>query len=164
MTHPLFRAVAPLALAQALLFVAGCGNDKPRDTAGGSSGAARSDPAKTDPAAEAAALDQGPRARETMSLIAPLAATGEILFDAKGCTGCHEAGSSENAPDLRDVAARRTEAWLRRQVADPEWMAEHDPLTKAMVEQYGVPMADLDLSGDEVTALLQYLLRENGNR
>jgi len=97
-------------------------------------------------------------------VIAPLAATGQMLFDAKGCTGCHTYGESDVAPDLRGVTTRRTVAWLRRQITEPEWMAEHDPPTRAMVEQYGVPMADLDVSADEANAILQFLAREDGSR
>lgn len=169
------RSIAgPVPALPALLLVlamAGCG-DKPRsadatarETARGAAGDAAQGEASppADPAAEAAALDQGPRAIETMTPSATLAATGQVLFDAKGCTGCHEFGSAENAPDLRGVASRRTEAWLLRQVVAPEWMAEHDPLTRAMVEQYGVPMADLGVTAEEAAAVLQFLLAENGD-
>jgi cytochrome c551/c552 len=158
------------ALASVLLVLAlaGCG-DRPQQSAGAGTGAGTAatpgpgaQPA--DPAAEAAALDQGPRAVQTMALSDSLAAVGQALFDAKGCTGCHEMGSSGSAPDLRGVASRRTEAWLRRQVIAPEWMAEHDPLTRVMVEQYGVPMADLDVDDDEATALLHFMLREDGGQ
>lgn len=166
------RPIAGLAPALPALLVAlalaGCG-DKPRSAEGTAREAAR-DAAQgesappADPAAEAAALDQGPRAIETMVPDASLAAAGQVLFDTKGCTGCHEYGSAENAPDLRGIAERRTEAWLLRQVVAPEWMAEHDPLTRAMVEQYGVPMADLGVTGEEAAALLQFLLAGDGER
>jgi hypothetical protein len=33
-----------------------------------------------------------------------------------------------------------------------------------MVEQYGVPMADLDVDDDEATALLHFMLREDGGQ
>ena len=146
-----------------LLAAAGCGRGEngAKDDKSSTGRAAGAGTAAT-PADSAASLDLGPRAVETMALIEPLAATGQMLFDAKGCTGCHEMGVSENAPDLRGVAAIRTEAWLRRQIAEPEWMAAYDPLTRAMVEKYGIPMADLDVTPDETTALLQYLLRESG--
>ena len=53
---------------------------------------------------------------------------------------------------------------LHRQITAPTWMAEHDSLTRAMVEQYGVPMADLDVTNDEAMALMQYLVRESSVR
>lgn len=162
-TAGLTPALAPVLL---ILGLAGCG-DRPQQSAGAGTGADATPPPAaqpTDPAAEAAALDQGPRAAQAMTLSDSLATVGQALFDAKGCTGCHEMGSSGAGPDLRGVASRRTEAWLRRQVIAPEWMAEHDPLTREMVEQYGVPMADLDVNEDEATALLHFMLREDGGQ
>lgn len=145
----------------ALLALAGCSkHEKPAPAAQQETAGATTDAAAT----EAAALDTGPRAAESMALIPALAATGQMLFDTKGCTGCHTLGEGESAPDLRGVATRRTEAWLRRQITEPEWMAEHDPVTHAMAEKYGMPMADLEVGPDEATALLQFLLRENGGR
>jgi len=145
-----------------LLMAVGCGRREPQPSDSKSAaGTAEGTAAAASPAAEAAALDQGPRAAEAMEAVAPLAATGQMLFDAKGCTGCHTFGESDTAPDLRGVASRRTAAWLRRQILEPEWMAEHDSLTRAMVEHYGVPMADLDVSTDEAAALLHFLVRED---
>lgn len=166
----LLATLLATVLASAL---AGCGErprDTARDAAAAGTQAAGTTPPATDAADTAAAslvvaeLDRGPRAAETLAPSDSLATVGQVLFDAKGCTGCHEAGSAETAPDLRGVTGRRTEAWLRRQLTAPEWMAEHDPLTRAMVEQYGMPMADLDVSADEATALLQYLLRDGSAR
>jgi len=153
---------APILMLFLLLVAAGCGRreSQPSDSRS-TAGAAEGTAAAASPAAEAAALDQGPRAAEAMEAVAPLAATGQMLFDARGCTGCHTFGESDSAPDLRGVASRRTVAWLRRQILEPEWMAEHDSLTRAMVEHYGVPMADLDVSPDEATALLHFLVRED---
>ncbi len=166
------RALTLLALllpALMVLTLAGCGRRDPQaEQAAASAAKPAGGPAPastaTTAADSAAALDLGPRALETVTLVAPLAATGELLFDTKGCTGCHEMGTAENAPDLRGIAARRTEAWLHRQITAPTWMAEHDSLTRAMVEQYGVPMADLDVTNDEAMALVQYLVRENSVR
>ncbi len=157
---------ALLLLALVVLTVAGCGRREPQaEQAAASAAKPAAGPATATTAADsAAALDLGPRALETVTLVAPLAATGELLFDTKGCTGCHEMGTAENAPDLRGIATRRTEAWLHRQITAPTWMAEHDSLTRAMVEQYGVPMADLDVTNDEAMALIQYLVRESSVR
>ena len=165
------RALLLLALllpALLVLTLAGCGRREPQaEQAAASAAKPAAGPAATPAttaADSAAALDLGPRALETVTLVAPLAATGELLFDTKGCTGCHEMGTAENAPDLRGIATRRTEAWLHRQITAPTWMAEHDSLTRAMVEQYGVPMADLDVTNDEAMALMQYLVRESSVR
>jgi cytochrome c551/c552 len=141
--------------------LAGCG-DRDRTGAGnadtGGTPASGTPPPAAGAVESASALDHGPRAAQALALSDSLAAVGQVLFDTKGCTGCHELGSADSAPDLRGVGERRTEAWLRRQLTAPEWMAEHDPVTRAMVEQYGVPMSDLDVTDDEATALLHYML------
>ncbi len=161
-SRPNVRPLSLLFVFLAAWALAGCG-ERPRQSAGaGATKDAGGPPA--DPAAEAAALDRGPRAAQSLVLSAELAAAGEALFDARSCNGCHEMGSSEAAPDLLGVTGRRTEAWLRRQIVAPEWMAEHDSLTRALVEQYGTPMSDLGVTDEEATALLHYLLREDGGR
>ncbi len=155
----------PFLMVVLLLTAAGCGRDEPKPADGRpAAGTTEAAAVAASPAAEAAALDQGPRAAETVVLLAPLAATGQMLFDAKGCAGCHTFGESDTAPDLRGVATRRTAAWLRRQITEPEWMARHDSLTRAMIQQYGAPMSDLDVSPDEAMALVQFLVRESGSR
>jgi mono/diheme cytochrome c family protein len=161
--HPLLKFLL-------LLVVAGCGRDESKPAASQpaasrpAAGATESAAAFASPAAEAAALDQGPRAAETVVVLAPLAATGQMLFDTKGCAGCHTFGESVTAPDLRGVATRRTAAWLRRQVTEPEWMARHDSLTRAMIRLYDAPMSDLGVSPDEAVALVQFMVREDGGR
>lgn len=152
------RPLSFLTIILATGALAGCG-ERPRQQADATQGAG-GPPA--DPAAEAAALDRGPRAAQSLKLSPELAVAGEALFDARTCTSCHEMGSSDMAPDLRGVTGRRTEAWLRRQIVSPEWMAEHDPVTRELVEQYGTPMSDLGVTDEEATALLHFMLREDG--
>lgn len=112
------------------------------------------------PAERAAALDQGPRAAETMKIDDGLAARGEILFEDKICSDCHTLGEADIAPDLLGVMERRTQAWLTMQIADPEWMSQNDPITKQLIADFDMEMADLEVPEAEVELILHFLLRE----
>lgn len=132
-----------------LLLLAACGGD-------GESGQEKQTPAE-----KAAALDRGPRAAETMNLDDSLAARGEILFEEKICNDCHTLGESDIAPDLIGVTDRRTSAWLTIQITDPEWMSQNDPVTKQLIVDFDMEMADLGVPEAEVEPILHFLLRES---
>ncbi len=132
-----------------LLLLAACGGD-------GESGQEKQTPAE-----KAAALDRGPRAAETMNLDDSLAARGEILFEEKICSDCHTLGESDIAPDLIGVTDRRTSAWLTIQITDPEWMSQNDPVTKQLIVDFDMEMADLGVPEAEVEPILHFLLRES---
>lgn len=110
----------------------------------------------------AAALDQGPRASQTLKLNENLADRGQDLFDDRSCSDCHTLGEAEMAPDLLGVPDRRTEAWLKMQITQPEWMAQHDPITKKLIEEFDLDMIETGVVDVEAEALLHYLLRETG--
>ena len=115
------------------------------------------------PAELAAALDQGPRAVETLKLDPVLAERGKSLFDEKSCTDCHVLGEADIGPDLLGVLDRRTHKWLMKQINDPEWMGQHDTITKGLIDQFDMEMADMEASEADAEAILHYLLRESGN-
>jgi hypothetical protein len=149
-----------LLAAFGVMALTGCGGDKPaadeaaKDAAGTPSTGAVA-------AAEAAALEAGPRASQTLKYDGNLADVGERLFDELTCTACHTLGQADDAPDLMGVTQRRAEAWLMRQITDPEWMAAHDPITQGLVEQWGMEMTDLGVSEADARAILNYLERES---
>lgn len=138
-----------------LLLLASCGSGD-----GGDGGKAEQQ-AQT-PAERAAALDQGPRAAASMELDESLAARGEILFEEKICSDCHTLGEADIAPDLLGVTDRRTQQWLNMQITQPEWMSQNDPITKQLIVDFDMGMADLEVPEAEVEPILHFLLRESG--
>lgn len=95
-------------------------------------------------------------------LIIPLclaAADGESIYKQK-CTACHTIGKGKLVgPDLKGVTVRREEAWLQRQIKEPDRLiAEGDPIATQLVKDMnGVPMAPLGLSDEEVSAVIAFL-------
>ncbi len=89
-----------------------------------------------------------------------LAARGEILFEDKICSDCHTLGEPDIGPDLPGVMERRTQAWLTMQITDPEWMSQNDPITKQLIADFDLEMADLEVPEAEVELILHFLLRE----
>jgi cytochrome c2 len=82
---------------------------------------------------------------------------GATLFKAR-CSGCHSIGGGQLVgPDLKDVAQRRTPAWLKSFIADPPAMIATDPTAQALEKQFGVTMPSLSLAPAEVDALVAYL-------
>jgi mono/diheme cytochrome c family protein len=113
------------------------------------------------PAERAAALDRGPRAAQALKLDESLAERGANLFEAKSCSDCHTLGEAEIAPDLLEVMEKRTQAWLTMQIIQPEWMSQNDAITRQLVDQYGMDMADLGIPEADVEPILHFLLRES---
>jgi mono/diheme cytochrome c family protein len=125
-----------------------------------SCGGGDSDNKAQTPAERAAALDNGPRAAETMKFDGNLAESGALLFDDKSCSDCHTLGEADIAPDLTGVLGRRTEAWLTMQITQPEWMNQNDTITKGLIAEFDLEMVTEEVSDAEAEAILQYLLRE----
>ena len=128
---------APLVL---LLAAAGC--------AGGKS-------EMVEAAATASKYDSGPRAAE-FPVEPALAATGEKLFKAKGCTACHAYGKRLTGPDLKGVT-RRTAAWMEQQILHPDVMTKEDPIAKELLAKYMVQMSNQGLKPEEAKAVIEYL-------
>lgn len=94
--------------------------------------------------------------------ISPTADYGRMLFYAKGCLGCHSRGSEGSmqvGPNLAGLAERAAgrvpglsaAGYVRQSLRDPQ---------AYVVGSFsgGVAMPDLDLSDDEVEALVAFLL------
>ena len=147
------KILTGFAIGIASLFViAGCGGgDTQKDSQ-----------SEATPAELAVKLDEGPRAIEVMTLDPAQAELGAPLFDGKLCADCHTLGDADMAPDLLGVLDRRTLPWLKKQITDPAWMNEHDPITKAMIEEFDMEMAGPAVSESEAENILHYLLRESG--
>jgi cytochrome c551/c552 len=105
-------------------------------------------------------LDVGPRAAES-PVNAELAAKGEPLFKSKTCSTCHAFGARITGPDLAGVTHRRTEAWMRKQMLQPEVMTKEDPIARQLLGEYAVQMPNLMLKDEEVSALIEYIKQKD---
>ena len=88
-----------------------------------------------------------------------LAKAGETVWSAKGCLSCHTFGK-ENviAPDLAGVFKRRTPAWIRSFIRNPDALLEADDSAKALLERYNyLRMPNLKLTDAEVEAVMHYI-------
>jgi mono/diheme cytochrome c family protein len=83
---------------------------------------------------------------------------GQAMFGQR-CAVCHTIGGGVLiGPDLQGVTERRAESWLRVHIQSPSIQrAENDPIAKALLEQFRVPMPDLGLTEQQVEAVTAYL-------
>ncbi|MBI4320204.1 MAG: cytochrome c [Chloroflexi bacterium] len=82
---------------------------------------------------------------------------GKAIF-GQNCAGCHAFGRVMVGPDLQGVTQRRQESWLKVQIQSPSaHRAQNDPIAKANLEQFRIPMPDLGLTNEQVEAMLAYL-------
>jgi len=130
------------------LALAGCGGG------GGGGGTSSTTPPTGSP------LDVGPRAAES-PVNAELATKGEGLFKSKTCSTCHAFGARITGPDLVGVTHRRTEAWMRKQMLQPDVMTKEDPIAKQLLGQYAVQMPNLMLKDEEVSALIEFIKQKD---
>jgi len=86
-----------------------------------------------------------------------LAKKGEELFDKKGCTACHTLDDRKVGPPLRYVADSVRPEWIMNMIMNPEEMILKDPRAKRLLEEYGVPMTNQNVSKEEARAILEYL-------
>jgi mono/diheme cytochrome c family protein len=116
---------------------------------------------KSQDSTQAPALDEGPRAAQTLKLDDQLAVRGASLFEEKTCSDCHALGEEDIGPDLLGALDRRTQQWLIWQLTRPEWMNENDAITQDLIEEYGLEMVDMGVTEAEAEAILHFLLRES---
>jgi mono/diheme cytochrome c family protein len=134
------------------MLAAGCGGgDRIADQS--KAPAAAADPS-------ASPLNEGPKAAATIQVNPGLADFGAKAFEKRACGTCHAIGERKQGPDLTGVAYRRTEAWMTKQILDPEWMVKNDPLARKLMAEYALQMANQHVPEQEVKAILHYLTRE----
>jgi mono/diheme cytochrome c family protein len=81
---------------------------------------------------------------------------GKLAFESK-CLACHSiAGRDKLGPDLHGATKRHDDVWLTRWLKSPEQMLQTDPLAKAMLDKYKVPMPNQGLSEEEIKQYLAY--------
>ncbi len=145
------NAIRTLTLSGLLMLgLAGCGGGSGKD----SSSASAPDPSGSQ-------LNTGPKAIETVQFNPGLADWGAQVFQQRACVTCHAIGERKQGPDLAGVASRRTEAWMTRQITDPEWMVKNDPISRQLFAEYALQMANQHVPEQEVKALIQFLYRES---
>jgi nitrite reductase (NO-forming) len=92
----------------------------------------------------------------------PVALKGKQDFESR-CLACHSLGDGDRlGPDLLGATKRRSVAWLTRFLKEPEVMLAEDPDAKAMLEKYGVPMPNQNLTDTEIRQFLRYLAWADG--
>lgn len=102
--------------------------------------------------------------------VRPLA-MGASLFQTR-CSACHTIGQGElpaqkfaplPGPDLLGVTDRRERSWLASWIGAPDRMlAEKDPIAMELYAKYkNVPMPNMQLSGLEVDAVIDFIARES---
>ena len=88
---------------------------------------------------------------------------GGSLFMTR-CTACHTIGDGDGrlGPDLAGVVERRSNAWLRRWIKQPDrMMAEKDPTVLALMKLYNnVPMPNLKLGDNDVVEVIAFIAEE----
>jgi len=96
------------------------------------------------------ASEQGDANRTTVS--------GETLFHVKTCYTCHTIGKGPLVgPDLKGLFQRRSETWVKSFIADPSAMVKSDSQAQELKSQYPTQMPKLNLSQEEIDALVAYL-------
>ena len=136
------------------LFVGGCGGGTSTQSSATTSAGSKADPSGSQ-------LNSGPKAIETVSINPGLADWGAKVFEKRACVTCHAIGQRKQGPDLAGVATRRTEAWMTKQIVDPEWMVKNDPISRQLFAEYALQMANQHVPEQEVKALIQFLVRES---
>jgi len=162
-------AAAILVLSIAVVAALGCGGGSSTSQTSESPPAASTPPpAATPPPApvETTAVlaeskyDAGPRAGKS-PVDATLAATGEKLFQTKGCFVCHGFGKKITCPDLVGVSMRRTADWMEHQILHPEVMVKEDPISHELRTHYALPMTNQNVKPEEAKALIEFLKKKD---
>jgi cytochrome c len=86
-----------------------------------------------------------------------LAAQGEKLFTAKGCTACHKASEKYVGPALGGVTERRTPTYVMNMMLNPQEMYEKHPVARGLLAEFMTQMPNLALPKDEARAIMEYL-------
>lgn len=89
-----------------------------------------------------------------------LADAGAWYF-RRNCSACHHVGGTEAliGPNLAGVTQRREMPWIAAMIRRPDSMVMHDSTARALLEQYKVPMANRELDGARIRAVIEFLRR-----
>ena len=85
-------------------------------------------------------------------------ASGQDLFSQQ-CSACHTLSSDRLVgPGLEGVVDERDQEWLIRKIVEPDALiAEGDPITEELVEEYGSQMPNLGVSRSDAETIADFL-------
>jgi len=89
-----------------------------------------------------------------------LAVKGKAIYKSN-CTACHKIKKRYIGPALKGVTKRRSAAWIMNMVTNAKEMLEKDPVAKALITEYHAPMAQQNLTDEQVKSLYEYLRTKN---
>ena len=85
-----------------------------------------------------------------------MAKNGEELYNQM-CSACHKPTVKFIGPAPKDILDRRSPEWVMNMILNPQEMMEKNATAKALLEEYNnVPMTDLELTEEQVRAILEY--------
>jgi mono/diheme cytochrome c family protein len=91
-----------------------------------------------------------------------LAADGEALLQAKGCTACHRVGGGRLVgPDLAGVTQRRSPEFIVAMIVNPDSMLANDATAKQLLGEYYTPMQNQSVTRQDAEALLEFFKRND---
>ena len=85
-----------------------------------------------------------------------LAELGKSTFN-EYCSECHAMTERKAGPPLGEVTQRRTPEFIMNMILNPSGMQQHDPIIRRLLEEYHVPMPDLNVSQQQARSILEYL-------
>lgn len=88
-----------------------------------------------------------------------LADRGKEIFVQK-CATCHYLDMKKTGPALRDVAKRRSPAYVMNQILNPDQMGKLHPDGKQLVAQFAQYMSIQGITQDNARELLEFLRSE----
>ena len=91
-----------------------------------------------------------------------LAADGDALLQAKGCTACHRVGGGRLVgPDLAGVTQRRSPEFIVAMIVNPDSMLANDATAKQLLGEYYTPMSNQGVTRQDAEALLEFFKRND---
>lgn len=72
------------------------------------------------------------------------------------CSACHKFKKRYIGPALGGITERRSPEWIMNMILNPDEMLKKDPIGKALIKEYNAPMANQQLSVEDVRAILEY--------
>ncbi len=85
-----------------------------------------------------------------------MAKKGKSIFQSK-CMVCHNLDQRVVGPPLRDVTQIRTPEFIMNMLLNTTEMEQKDPIVKKLLDEYHVPMTNLNLNKEQARSVLEYL-------